>query len=139
LSVAHHHATASSSVGLGGVVDLRGGIDTLAGGPGSPAAAAGLAGALSAVARAGGTVPTVSAALVARMPSHPTGVLGGGTVAGDTVTWTVPIGTSTAIGATSVRTDATARRWLEAAAALVVALLVVVAVQAVVARRRTRR
>jgi hypothetical protein len=139
LSVAHHHGAASSSVGLGGVVDLRGGIDTLAGAPGSAGAAAGLAGALAAVARAGGTVPTVSAAVVARMPGRPTGVLGGGTVAGDTVTWTVPIGTTAAIGVTSVRTDTTARRWLEAAAALVVALVVVVALQAVVARRRTRR
>jgi hypothetical protein len=139
LTVTHHHAAASSSVGLSGSVDLRGGIDTLAGAPGSPGAAGGLAGALAAVARAGGTVPTVSAAVVARMPSRPKRVLGGGTVAGDTVTWTVPVGTSAAIGATSVRTDTTARRWLEAAAALVVALVVVVAVQAVVAGRRTRR
>ncbi len=132
-ATSHRHLT-SSSVGLHGVVDLRGGIDALAGS--TPALPAGVGAAIAAVARAGGTVPTIDVQVVAAFPAPPTGVVGGGRVAATTVTWDVPLGTEAAIGATSTRTDATARHWLEAAGACLIGLLGVLAFEAAYGSRR---
>jgi hypothetical protein len=135
LSVSHHHGALSSWVGLHGVVDLRGGINDL--GSSTAALPGGVAAALAAVARAGGTVPAFSAEVIAALPGRPSGVVGGGRLNGNTVTWAVPLGSESAIGVTSARTDTGAQRWLEAAAACLVALVVVVVTQAVLAARRS--
>jgi hypothetical protein len=134
LTVTHARHIASSSVGLHGVVDLRGGVDALAGS--TPALPGGAAAALAAVARSGGTVPAFSVSVVGAFPGTPSRVVGGGRVEGTTVTWNTPFGQATVLSATSTRTNAAARRWLVAAAACVIALLVVLAVQAGVAARR---
>jgi len=137
LAVTHTRHLASSSVGLHGVVDLRRGVDALAGS--TPALPAGMAAALAALARSGGTVPTLAISVVGAFPGPPTRVVGGGRVEGTTVTWNTPLGQTSILSAASTRTDVTARRWLEAAAACVIALVVVVAIQATVTARRRAR
>ena len=123
-------------MGLHGVVDLRGGLDALAGS--TPALPGGVAAALAALARSGGTVPTFAVSVVGAFPGTPSHVVGGGRVEGTTVTWHTALGQASVLSATSTHTDTAARRWLLAAAACVIALIVVVVVQAVVvARRRT--
>jgi hypothetical protein len=136
LTVTHTRGVTSSSVGLRGVVDLRGGLDALAGS--IPALPAGVAAGLASVARAGGTVPTFAVAVVGAFPGTPSRVVGGGRVAGTTVTWSTPLGQTSVLSATSTRTDAAARGWLVASAFCVIALVVVVVIQLGVAARRRR-
>jgi len=122
LRITDHHATTSSSVGVAGTVDLRGGLDALAASPGVGAS-------LATVAKSGGAVPTVTVEVAASLPGRPTGITSGGTAAGDTVTWAAPLGALSTIGAVSTRADTAARHWLDAAAALAAALVLVVAVE----------
>ena len=133
LTVLHHGGTVSSSVGVRGTIDLRGGLDALAGA--TPTLPGGLGPALAVVAKAGGTVPTVTVAFAAALPGSPGGVHGGATVAGDVVTWTAPLGAVTTVAVAASRTDTTAERWLAAAAALLVVLVALGVVEVVRARR----
>jgi hypothetical protein len=134
LAVTASRGALSSSVGLHGTVDLRGGVDALAGQvPGLPG---GAAAALAAVARSGGTVPALSLHVVATLPGTPSGVVGDGKVDGTTVTWEAPLGAQTLLGAKSTHSDAAARRWLAAAVVLAVAFVVVVVLEALRGARR---
>jgi len=129
LRITSHTGTTSSSVGVAGTLDLRGGLDALAASPGVSAS-------LASLSRAGGTVPTVTVRATASLPGTPSGVTAGGAVTGDTVTWNAPLGSLTTIGALSARRDTAARHWLDAAIALVVALVLVLVVEGVLAARR---
>ena len=137
LTVTHARHVTSSSVGLHGVVDLRGGLDALAGS--TPALPGGVAAALAALARSGGTVPTFAVSVVGAFPATPSRVVGGGQVVGTTVTWHTPLGQTSVLSATSTHTDTAAHRWLLAAAACLIALVVVVVIQVAVAARRRGR
>ena len=134
LSVVQSRGSLSSTVGVRGAVDLRGGADALAGQ--APDLPGGVAGALAAIGRSGGTVPSFSVQVVASLPGKPRGIVGAGRVSGTTVRWDAPLGSRTLLGATSKRADAGARRWLLAAAALAAAFVAVVVVEALLAARR---
>jgi hypothetical protein len=137
LAVTASRGSVSSTVGVQGAVDLRGGVDAVAGQvPGLPA---GAAASLATVARSGGTVPTFSLQVVATLPGKPAAVVGGGRVDGGTVTWDTPMGAQTLLGAQARHADAAARRWLLAAVVLGAAFVVVVAVEALLAGVRRRR
>jgi hypothetical protein len=136
LTVTASRGALSSTVGLGGSVDLRGGVDAIAGQvavlPGGASAA------LHALARSGGTVPVFSLQVTAMFPGKPTAVVGHATVDGATVTWDTPVGARTVLGAKTTRRDAAARRWLAAAVVLAAAFIIVVGVEAFLAVRRRR-
>jgi hypothetical protein len=135
LTVTGTRGSLSSTVGIDGSVDLRGGVDALAGQvPGLPG---GAAAALAAVAHAGGTVPAFSLRVIATLPGKPAAVVGGGTVEGTTVSWDAPLGAETLLGAKTTRTDTTARSWLIAAGSLAAVFVIAVAAESwLVARRR---
>ncbi len=137
LSVTAGRGALSSTVGLHGAIDLRGGVDALAGQ--LPDLPGGTAAALAALARSGGTVPGVSLRVVATLPGKPGGLTGAGTVSGTTVSWDAPMGARTVLGASSRRNDPVAKRWLITAGALAVAFVVVVAAEALLAGRRRLR
>jgi hypothetical protein len=134
LTVIGSRGSLSSTVGLGGAVDLTGGPDALAGQV--PNLPGGAAGALAAIAREGGTLPAFSVQVVAMLPGKPRTVVGRGRVSGATVTWDAPMGSRTTLGAKFRQTDAVAKRWLIGAAVLAVAFVAVVVVEAVVTSRR---
>ncbi len=136
LAVTGSRGSLSSTVGVAGSVDLRGGVDALAGQvPGLPG---GAAAALAAVARSGGTVPAFSLKVVATLPGRPAAVVGGGSVSGTTVSWDAPIGADTLLGARVTHRDSTAGRWLVAAGALAAVFVIVVALESWLAARRRR-
>jgi hypothetical protein len=136
LTVTGTRGSLSSTVGVEGSVDLRGGVDALAGQvaglPGGAAAA------LAAVARSGGTVPQFSLRVVATLPGKPAAVVGGGSVSGTTVSWDTPIGADTVLGARATHSDSTASWWLIAAGSLAVVFVIVVALESLLAARRRR-
>jgi hypothetical protein len=134
LTVTRGQGTFHSSVGVHGSVDLRGGIDALAGAiAGLPA---GSAAALAAVARSGGTVPAFSVQLVVSLPGPPSHVAGPARLSGTTATWDLPIGQDVVVAVSSRRADAAAERWLAAAGVLALAFVAVIAVESVLVRRR---
>jgi len=141
LSVGRGRGLTSSSVLVSGDVDLRGGVDAFADdGLRRALGVTSVQAAIDRLRQDGDTVPTVSAEVVTALPGRPVDVTPGGRVAGDTVTWTIPLGTDQAIGAGAVVTSGAARRWLAAAAACLVALVLVAAwgTAAALRRRPTR-
>jgi hypothetical protein len=137
LSVRRGRGLTSSSVLVGGDVDLRGGVDAFADdGLRQALGVTSLQAAIDRLRQDGDTVPTVSAEVVAALPGRPVDVTPGGRVAGDTVTWTIPLGGEQAIGASAVVTSEAARRWLAVAAVCLVALVLVAAWGAAAALRR---
>ena len=138
LSLRHGRGLTSSQVGLSGDVDLRGGVDAFADDQIRQAlGVTSLQAAIDRLRQDGDTVPTVSAQVVAVLPGRPVHLAGDGQVVGDTVTWTIPLGTDQVIGATAVATSRAAKLWLVGAAVCLLALVLVVA-GSLVFRRRPR-
>lgn len=140
LDVHRARGVTTSRLGVTGNVDLRGGVDTFAdtqllAALGTPS----LAASLRSLSQSGDTPPTLGVRVVASLPGRPAAVAGGGRIAGNTVTWDVPMGGSTSIGAATRVTEHTDIRWLEAAAASLLGLAVVVAAGWRRARARRHR
>ena len=134
LDVHRSRGLVSTTERVQGGVDLRNGVDAfsdpaLAKALGAPS----LAAAVEQLRTSGATVPDLRTQLVLHLPGHPVNVSGGGTVSGDTVTWTVPLGQQVAIGAAAKSTDLTAEVFL---AVFVLSGLSLVAVVAVRLRAR---
>jgi len=128
LSVRRSRGLTTSSVAVDGEVDLAGGVDAFADdGLRQALGVTSLQAAMDRLRGDGDTLPTVSAEIVADLPGRPLDVAGDGRVAGDTVTWTVPLGADQLIGARAVTTSEGARLWLAGAAACLAGLVFVLA------------
>ena len=126
LTVRHHHGLISSGSTVSGDVDLRS-VDVYS----DPAMARALGGTLSSVVQqlqaSGGTLPDLRTVILLHLPGHPAHVGGGGSVSGDTVTWTVPLGQQVAVAASSSTGDTVALLYFGIALAGVAALGVMLA------------
>jgi hypothetical protein len=113
LTLSHATTLLGSRDKVSGVVDLHDGVDAFS----DPALAAtigtpSLTAALQQLQRAGSDVPAVSVQVVAKLPSHPSGLTGAPTISGNTATWTVTSGQRLDLGAAAVRNDRAAEAWL---------------------------
>ncbi len=123
LDVRHSRGIVSSRTGVSGVVDLRGGVASLAGS--TTVGGVPLATAVSEMEQAGAVPPGVRVQVAVSLPGRPGSVAGGGRVADDTVVWETRLGQSTVIGAVSSRRSLGVAVWLIGAGILATAAVAI--------------
>lgn len=126
LGVTRGRGVATSRLGVGGTVDLRGGVDAFADrrlldALGTPS----LSASLQQLRQAGDTPPALDLRVTVALPGRIRSVAGTGRVEGGRVVWEVPMGSSTTVGASSAVGETVDRRWLEAAGVALAAMAVV--------------